>query len=86
MHRRAFLKASVALPAMAAMSTLPQLTRADTGAAGKWRVFEVTTQVDILKPAGVTRVWLPTPLRGHAISKESGQYLEGGWGCGQRCP
>ena len=47
---------------MAAMSTLPQLTRADTGAAGKWRVFEVTTQVDILKPAGVTRVWLPTPL------------------------
>jgi len=47
---------------MAAMSTLPQLSRADTGAAGKWRVFEVTTQVEILKPTGVTRVWLPTPL------------------------
>jgi transglutaminase-like putative cysteine protease len=61
-HRREFLKASVALPAMAAMSTLPQLTRADSGASGKWRVFEVTNQVEILKPAGVTRVWLPTPL------------------------
>jgi len=48
---------------MAALSTLPQLTQADTGAAGKWRIFEVTTQVEILKPAGITRVWLPTPLR-----------------------
>src|SRR4030095_17015845 len=47
---------------MAVMSTLPQLSRADTGAAGKWRVFEVTNQVEILKHAGVTRVWLPTPL------------------------
>jgi transglutaminase-like putative cysteine protease len=27
-----------------------------------WRTFEVTTHVEILKPAGVTRVWLPEPL------------------------
>src|SRR5512145_3515578 len=62
-HRRAFLKASCALPTMAALATLPRFTWAETDTAGKWRVFEVTTQVDILKPAGVTRVWLPTPLR-----------------------
>src|SRR5262247_676906 len=44
------------------MSTLPRLTQAHTDGAGKWRVFEVTTQVEILKPVGVTRVWLPIPL------------------------
>jgi transglutaminase-like putative cysteine protease len=29
---------------------------------GQWRVFEATTTVEILKPAGVTRIWLPVPL------------------------
>jgi hypothetical protein len=28
----------------------------------KWRTFDVTTQVEVLKPAGITRVWVPTPL------------------------
>ncbi|HET7841133.1 MAG TPA: transglutaminase-like domain-containing protein, partial [Terriglobia bacterium] len=27
-----------------------------------WRTFEVTTRAEILKPSGVTRVWLPAPL------------------------
>ena len=27
-----------------------------------WRVYEVTTRVEILKPVGVTRVWIPLPL------------------------
>ena len=62
MHRRAFLKAGCALPTMAVMAALPRFTWADTGTADKWRVFEVTTQVQILKPAGVTRAWLPVPL------------------------
>jgi transglutaminase-like putative cysteine protease len=61
-YRRAFLKASCALPTMAALATLPRFTWAETDTAGKWRVFEVTTQVDILKPAGVTRAWIPVPL------------------------
>src|SRR5215831_256703 len=47
---------------MAVMTALPRFTRADTSTADKWRVFEVTTQVQILKPAGVTRAWLPVPL------------------------
>jgi transglutaminase-like putative cysteine protease len=47
---------------MAALATLPRFTWAETDTAGKWRVFEVTTQVDILKPAGVTRAWVPVPL------------------------
>jgi len=28
---------------------------------GSWRTFEVTTRVDIAKPQGATRVWLPIP-------------------------
>ncbi len=30
--------------------------------ADRWRTFEVTTRVEVLNPAGKTRVWLPTPL------------------------
>ena len=58
MDRRAFIKTSVALPAAVAASSLPRIA---TGSA-PWRVFEVTTTADILKPAGLTRVWLPVPL------------------------
>ena len=28
---------------------------------GAWRTFDVTTRVDLLKPQGATRVWLPVP-------------------------
>jgi len=35
---------------------------ADTPASSGWRTFEVTTQVEILKPSGVTRIWLPAAL------------------------
>jgi transglutaminase-like putative cysteine protease len=35
---------------------------AQAATADKWRTFEVTTQVEVLKPSGVTRVWIPTPL------------------------
>jgi len=29
--------------------------------SGAWRTFDVTTRVDIVKPQGVTKVWLPIP-------------------------
>ena len=29
-----------------------------------WRTFEVTTRVEVLKPSGTTRVWLPAALLG----------------------
>jgi transglutaminase-like putative cysteine protease len=29
---------------------------------GDWRAFEVTTRVEVLKPSGTTRVWLPAAL------------------------
>lgn len=66
MNRRNFIKTTTLLPAAAAaVSVLPQFSIAAFAAPGdKWRVFEVTTEVGVLKPAGVTRVWLPLPLAG----------------------
>jgi transglutaminase-like putative cysteine protease len=32
------------------------------GVAPGWKVYEATTRVEVTKPSGVTRVWLPTPL------------------------
>jgi transglutaminase-like putative cysteine protease len=57
-HRRDFVRSCAAICAGAAGE---KWLRADvTGAP--WRTFEVTTRVEILNPAGRTRVWIPTPL------------------------
>ncbi len=61
MNRRKFLRtagavsASLALPRTARLLALGE-------APGGWRTFEVTTRVEVLKPSGVTRVWLPAAL------------------------
>lgn len=64
MNRRNFIRTTTLLPAAAAaVSVLPRFSVAAFAAPGdKWRVFEVTTKVGVLKPAGMTRVWLPLPL------------------------
>src|SRR5262249_3812928 len=31
-----------------------------------WRTFEIVTRVEVIRPAGITRVWVPTPLMAHA--------------------
>ena len=66
MNRRLFLKVGVAAPAAyAASSIVPgavSAALAQVQANPEWRIFEVTTRVEILKPAGGTRVWLPVPL------------------------
>ncbi|HEY7903349.1 MAG TPA: transglutaminase-like domain-containing protein [Casimicrobiaceae bacterium] len=63
MKRREFLQLSTI---GGAATMLPQWAIAADGADGAdaaWRVFEVTTMVDVLFPAGATRVWLPVTLR-----------------------
>jgi len=62
MDRRTFIKAGAALPTAVAASGLPRFVLADVAAGNPWRIFEVTTRVDVLRPAGTTRVWLPVPL------------------------
>ena len=69
--RRTFLRNSAAA---ALAATLPGLNFAQTPAqspaperrnfapqSGGWRTFDVTTRVDIVKPDGITKAWLPIP-------------------------
>ncbi|MES2913372.1 MAG: twin-arginine translocation signal domain-containing protein, partial [Pseudomonadota bacterium] len=65
-QRRTFLKTSAAAAATAALPTLALAQTAPTRTlfapqSGAWRTFDVTTRIDILKPEGVTRVWIPVP-------------------------
>lgn len=61
MNRRDFLRSA---SIVSAGLVLPQarLLFARDSAADNWRTFELTTDVEVLKPAGVTRVWVPTTL------------------------
>jgi transglutaminase-like putative cysteine protease len=61
MKRRDFLKTSAAFSALSVVPGAFPFARAAAD-GGNWRTFEITTRVEILKPAGTSRVWLPTPL------------------------
>jgi len=68
MNRRTFLRAAAVLPAVVAASqatSLAPVARAQqkefTPRPGAWRTFEITTRVEVLEPAGVSRAWLPIP-------------------------
>ena len=62
MDRRDFLRYSGLASASIMYPTLAPPAFAQVAEGTPWRVFEVTSRVEVLKPAGVTRVWLPTPL------------------------
>jgi transglutaminase-like putative cysteine protease len=65
--RRKFLSntavalAATALPAINFAADATPAERKFSPVPGNWRTFEVTTRVDIAKPQGVTKVWLPIP-------------------------
>ena len=64
MNRRSFLhnagivSAGLAFPKAASLLASNTTESNSTG----WRIFEITTRVEILKPSGSTRIWLPTAL------------------------
>ena len=61
MNRRDFLRANSSICAGWALSSaMPVLP--DTPWAGEWRTFEVVTKVELLKPNGISYIWLPAPL------------------------
>jgi transglutaminase-like putative cysteine protease len=60
MKRRDFLWQTGTVCAGLAFSKAVPLF-ADTPDSG-WRTFEVTTRVEVLKPAGITHIWLPAAL------------------------
>ncbi|PYT21719.1 MAG: transglutaminase [Acidobacteria bacterium] len=61
MNRRDFLRSAGAMSASFAFPNVTRL-RAEDAPTDRWRTFEVKTRVEVLKPSGVTRVWLPAAL------------------------
>jgi Transglutaminase-like superfamily/TAT (twin-arginine translocation) pathway signal sequence len=62
MDRRDFLRISGAASAGLVLPGAISQAFAESHAVEDWKIFEVTNRVEVAKPAGVTRVWLPTPL------------------------
>jgi len=60
MKRRTFLQVGAAVSVAGA---LPRFARAAAfdPEPGAWRKFEVSTRIEILRPAGTTRAWIPLP-------------------------
>ena len=61
MNRRDFLRSAGAVSASLAFPTTWRLP-AEGATSDTWRTFEVKTRVEILKPSGATRVWLPAAI------------------------
>jgi hypothetical protein len=61
MNRRRFLQRTSILSGGLALA-LPEIAREQELTLRSWRTFEVTTHIEILKPAGITRVWAPVAL------------------------
>src|SRR5437016_4493269 len=65
MNRRDFLSSTAAVSAALAFPLGKSKWRAfarSAAATGGWRSFKVTTHVEVLKPSGTTRVWVPAAL------------------------
>jgi len=61
MKRRDFLRSTSIICAGLALPDMGRLF-AERSPSDAWRTFEMTTRAEILKPSGMTRVWLPAAL------------------------
>jgi transglutaminase-like putative cysteine protease len=61
MKRRDFLRSTGVFSASLAFAKVGRIFAGDTTVA-RWRTFEVTTRVEVLKASGTTRIWLPAAL------------------------
>ncbi len=61
MKRRDFLISATVASAGLALSKAGCLFAGDFPSSA-WRMFDVTTHVEVLKPSGVTRIWVPAAL------------------------
>ena len=78
MNRRSFLYRTGMTAAGLTLWDRPRLlAQAETAA---WRVFEITTRVEVLHPRGATRVWVPTPLAVAPYQKTMGDTYHPGGG------
>jgi transglutaminase-like putative cysteine protease len=63
MKRRDFLRVGGVLSTGLVFPKVGSFATRDE-ASGRWRTFEVTTRVEVLKPSGTTRIWVPAALIG----------------------
>ena len=82
MNRRTFLKLSATLPAAATLTPgIVSIARAQqkdfNPRPGTWRTYQITTRVEVVKPAGVTRVWVPLPVVEAEYQKPLGNTWSG---------
>ena len=83
MNRRDFLRSAGAVSATLALPKTGRLFAVNEPAGG-WRTFEVTTQVEVLKPSGTTLVWLPAALdRATPFQKTLADRFDAGGGTAQ---
>jgi transglutaminase-like putative cysteine protease len=61
MNRRDFLQAAGIVPGSFAFPKSERLF-AERAKVDGWRTFEVTTRVEVLRPSGSTRIWLPAAI------------------------
>ena len=61
MNRRDFLTYASMVSASLTLQKAERLFP-ESAAFGGWRTFEVTTRVEVLKPSGTTRIWVPAAL------------------------
>src|SRR6516165_9628707 len=66
MNRREFLTYASGAALGASLSRVDRAFAVDPSPTF-WRTFEVTTSVEVLKPSGTTRVWLPAAMLGEAL-------------------
>ena len=62
MNRRDFLQTAGLVSAGLAFPDAATLLARDSQTAtppATWPTFEITTRVEVLKPSGLTRIWLP---------------------------
>jgi transglutaminase-like putative cysteine protease len=69
MNRRTFLKLAAAVPTASALSNLPGFIpqawaqqKEFAPRPADWYSWEVTARLEVVKPVGVTRVWMPIPI------------------------
>ena len=62
MDRRNFLRMTGAASGALALPGALSSAFAQSAPSDRWKTYEVVTRVEVMKPVGVTRVWLPTPL------------------------
>ena len=62
MNRRDFLQTAGLVSASLAFPKATTLLARDAAADANWRTFEVVTRVEVLKPSGATRIWIPAAL------------------------